>query len=106
MYVSRAYQIEIFVRRPSVCGITQNTVKLWLLVARGHTLGSIFNVAKTRIPIIHDVCFNMGPNGSVNFKTLLLLQIATEYFKLLLNFLLNGPHKTMFGTCEILSFHF
>ncbi len=44
----------------------------------------------------------MGPYGSQNFKTLLLLQIAAESFTLFLNFLANGPQKTMFGIYEIL----
>ncbi len=46
----------------------------------------------------------MGPNGSENFKTLLLLQIAAKSFELVLNFPPNGPHKSMFGIFEILSF--
>ncbi len=44
----------------------------------------------------------MGPYGSENVKMLLLLQIAAESFKLFLNFLCNGPHKTTFGIFEIL----
>ncbi len=44
----------------------------------------------------------MGPYGSKNFKTLLLLQIAAESFQPFLNFLPNGPHKSMFGIFEIL----
>ena len=51
------------------------------------------------------VFINMGPYGSENFKTLLLLQIAAE-IQLYLNFLPNGPHKSMFGIFEILSFRF
>ncbi len=43
---------------------------------------------------------NIGPYGSESLKTL-LLQIADEIFKLFLNFLRNGPHKTMFGIFEI-----
>ncbi len=44
----------------------------------------------------------MGPYVSKNFKTLLLLQITAEIFKLLLNFIPSGPHKTTFGIFEIL----
>ena len=44
------------------------------------------------------VFVNMGPYGSPDFKTLLLLQI-TAFF---LNFLPNGPHKTTFGIFKIL----
>ena len=45
----------------------------------------------------------MGPYGSENLKT--LLQLATpqpNVFKLLLNFLPNGPHTTTFGIFEIM----
>ncbi len=48
------------------------------------------------------VLLNMGPYGSENFKTLLLLQITAESFQLFLNFLSNGPHKTTFAIFEIL----
>ena len=45
----------------------------------------------------------MGPNGSENFKTLLLLQITAESVpQLFLNFLPNSPHKSAFGIFEIL----
>ncbi len=47
----------------------------------------------------------MRPNGSENFKTLRLLQIAAEVFKLQ-NFPTNGPHKAAFGIFEILSLRF
>ena len=36
---------------------------------------------------------NTGPYGSENFKTLLLFKSLLNYSKLLLNFLLSGPHK-------------
>ena len=39
----------------------------------------------------------MGPYGSKNIKTLFLLQNAAESFKPVLNFPLNGPHKTTLG---------
>ena len=47
----------------------------------------------------------MGPNGSKNFKTL-LLQIAAKNMKLVLNFPPSGPHKTTFGIIDMLSFWF
>ncbi len=46
----------------------------------------------------------MGPNGSENFKTLILLQIAAKELKLLLKFPPNGPRKTTLGIFEILNF--
>ena len=48
------------------------------------------------------VFVNMGPYGSPDFKTLLLLQIAAESFQTFLNFLPNGPHENTFGIFEIL----
>ncbi len=39
----------------------------------------------------------MGPNGSENVKTPLLLQIAAKRFKVVLNFPPNDPHKTTLG---------
>ena len=48
----------------------------------------------------------MGPNGSENFKALLLLQIATKRLKTVLNFPPNGPPKNTFVIFEILSFRF
>ncbi len=44
----------------------------------------------------------MGPCGSENFKTLLLLQIAAESFQTFPEFLPNGYHKTAYGIFEIL----
>ncbi len=43
----------------------------------------------------------MGPYGSENFKTLLLLQIAAKSFESSPDFPPNGPRKTMFGIFEI-----
>ena len=40
-------------------------------------------------------------DGSKSSKTL-LIQIASKTFTLLLNFLVNGPHKTALGIFEIL----
>ena len=75
--------------------------KIWLLLPLGHTLGRLFKL-KHKLRILF-VFFTMGPNGSENFRTPLLQQIAAEsVFKLFLNFLSNGPHKTMFGIFEIL----
>ncbi len=48
----------------------------------------------------------MGPFASKYFKTLLLLTIAAESFKLHLNFIPSDPHKTAFGIFEIVSFRF
>ncbi len=48
----------------------------------------------------------MEPSGSENFKTLLLLQIATKAFKFILNLPPNGPPKTTLGVFEILNFEF
>ena len=58
-----------------------------------------FNLKKNN-GIFFIVFVNLVPYASENFKTLLLLQIATEILKLFLNFLLNGPHKTTFGIFE------
>ncbi len=63
----------------------------------------IFKILKIEILLILFAFVNMGPNGSENFKTL-LLQSQPKVFKLVLNFSPNGPHKTMFGFFEILSF--
>ncbi len=49
---------------------------------------------------------NMGPYGSENFKTLLLLQITTQSFLTSPEFPPSGRHKTPFGIFEILSFRF
>ena len=55
------------------------------------------------LTIFFSIFVNVGPNGSENFKTL-VLQIATKSFKRFLNFLLNGPRKSTFGIFEILKF--
>ena len=46
---------------------------------------------------VFSILVNMGPCGSKNFKTLLLLQSQRKVFKLFLNFLPNGPHKLRLG---------
>ncbi len=48
----------------------------------------------------------MGPNGSKNFKTLLLLQMAAKRFETCPEFPPNGRHKTTLGNFEISSFRF
>ncbi len=48
------------------------------------------------------VFVNMGPYGTKNFTTLLLLQIAAESFQAFPYFLPNGPHKNTFGIFDIL----
>ncbi len=48
----------------------------------------------------------MGPNGSENFKMLLLLEYQRNVFKLLPNIPPNGPDRTTFAILEILSFRF
>ncbi len=53
------------------------------------------------ILIFFSVFLNMGPYGSENSKTLLLLQIADKYFKLVLKFPKIGPHKITLGIFEI-----
>ena len=47
--------------------------------------------------IVIIVFVNMGPNGSKKFKTLRIMKIADNVFKLVMNFPSNGPHKTMLG---------
>ncbi len=68
--------------------------------------GGCLNFWKLKFYQILFVFVNMGPNGSENFKTLLLLQIAAESFQIFLNFLANGHNKTMFGIFEIWNFRF
>ncbi len=48
----------------------------------------------------------MGPYGSENYKTLLLLQTAAESFQAFPEFSPNSPHKTTFGIFEILKIEF
>ena len=48
----------------------------------------------------------MGPNGSENFKTLLLLQITANSFEACPKFSSNGLHKSTCGIFEMLSFRF
>ncbi len=49
----------------------------------------------------------MAPNGSENFLTPLLLQMAGKrFFKLVLNCPSSFSHKTTFGIFEILNFLF
>ncbi len=50
------------------------------------------------------VFFNMGPYGSKNFKTLLLLQIAAGSFQTSPDFFPSGPHKITFVIVEIWKF--
>ncbi len=48
-------------------------------------------------------CICDFPKNTIKKKTtLLLLQITAEIYQLLLNYLLNGPHKTTFGIFETL----
>ncbi len=64
-----------------------------------------FEILKIEILMILFFVFaNMGPNGSENFKTL-LLQSATESFQTFPEFS-SGPHKPTFGIFEILSLRF
>ena len=44
----------------------------------------------------------MGPFGSKNFTTLLLLQVVDESFQTFPAFFPNGHHKAMFGIFELL----
>ncbi len=46
----------------------------------------------------------MGPNGSENVETLLLLQIPVNVVKLVLNYPPNGLHKNYLG--DFLKFEF
>ncbi len=48
----------------------------------------------------------MRPNGSENFKLLLLLQMAAKSFETCPEFPPNGPHKITLGIFKILSFRF
>ncbi len=111
-YVSRAHEIEIrpsSVRRPSVAWIISEPIayisfKFWLLLPPQFFWIFIFIYLFIFFTNIF-VFVNMGPYGSKNFKTL-LLQLAAKDFKLFLNFLPNGPHKTAFEIFEILSYSF
>ncbi len=49
---------------------------------------------------------NMEPNGSENFKTLLLLQVAAKRFQTSEFASKYSPHKTTLGRVEILSIRF
>ncbi len=82
-YVSIAHEIEIrpsSVRRPYVASIISEVIawisfKFWLWLPLGHM---------PRRSNFLRICFlfvNMGPYGSENFKTILLLQIAAESFQ-------------------------
>ena len=46
--------------------------------------------------------FHMGPYGSQNFKTVLILYIAAESFQTSPDSFPNDPHKTTLGIFKIL----
>ena len=61
------------------------------------TLG-MFEILKIEILMIFFfVLLNMGPYGSQNFKTLLLLPISAESFQFFSEFSSIGPDKTTLG---------
>ena len=98
-YVSRGHEIKIcpsfVVRRPSVrpsicvAIISEPNAriyfKFWLLLSLSHTLGRILNFWEHFFYYyflrIFFVFVNMGPYGTPDFKTLLLLQIIAKSFQ-------------------------
>ncbi len=72
------------------------------LLPLGHMLGQ-FLKKKTSLRFFFFVFVNMWPDGCKNFKMLLLgNKPQPKVFKCLLNFLLNGAHKTTFQIFKIL----
>ncbi len=93
-YVSRAHEIAIrplsVVRFPSVRDKIFSEpkariyFKVWLLLPLDHTPGRFLNFWKKKFFLqIFFIFVNMGLYGSENFKTLLLLQMTAERFRLL-----------------------
>ena len=60
----------------------------------------IFEILKIEILTIFFVFINMGPNG-VKISERYSYKSQPNVFKIILNFLPNGPHKTSFGNFEI-----
>ncbi len=113
-YVSRAHEIEIrllSVCRPSMSQLSRNLIHkflskfhLWLLL--DYLQRHFFIFKKNGVVVdflrIFFVFVNMGPYGSENFKMLLPYKSLLKAFKLFLNILSNGPHKTTVWVLEIL----
>ncbi len=80
-----------FVRRPSVCGIDylwsycMDYFQILVVASPGQYAQTFFSFLKKKkffnFLWIFFVFVNMGPYGSKNFKTLLLLQITAESFQ-------------------------
>ncbi len=118
-YVSRAHEIEIcpssVVRRPSsvvrVAIISEPTARisfkfhLWLLL--DHSQDLFFYFKKKILGGIFYEYFSFlltwDPMGVKISKRYSSYKSHPKAFKLFLNFLLNGPHKTTFGIFEILT---
>ncbi len=81
-YVRRAHEIEICPSSVRVTIIYEPSArissKFWLLLPLGHTLNRFLSSWNFDFLQIFFIFFNMRPYGSRNFKTLLLLQIATK----------------------------
>ncbi len=99
--------------RPSVCGIDylwsycMNWFQISVVASPGPYAQMLFEFWKKNFFDILGIFFvfvNMGPYGSQNFKTLLLPQIAIEYFETSFEFPNNRPHKVLFWIFAILSF--
>ena len=114
-YVSRAYGMgSLSVVRPSVASIISEPtawipLKFCFLLPLGHMPDPFLNFWKKKYLFslwIFFVFLDMGPYGSQNFKTLLLLQIIAESFQTFPEFLPNGPPKTTVRIFEILKLKF
>ncbi len=104
--------------RPSVCGIDylwsycMDFFQIYLWLPLDHmprrfffcfVLFYFFFIFEKQNDFLRIFFVNMGPHGSENFKTPLLLQIAAESFQTFPEFSFpNDPHKTTFGIFEIL----
>ena len=93
-----------FVRHLSVSQLSLNLMHGFLshlaMVSPGQYARTSFEFLNIFSFVLRIFFVNMGPYGSENFKTLLLLQIAAKVFTLLLNTPSNGPHKPTFGIFE------
>ncbi len=109
-YVSRAHEIAI---RPSSITRTiisetnaQIAFKFWLLVPLSHMPGHFFEFLKKKFFLIFYECFSFSltwdPMGAKISKRYSSYKSQPKVFKLFLNFLPNGGHKTTFGIFEIL----
>ena len=77
---------------------------IFLLNSPHKTIFRIFEILKTENLTMFVVFVNMGPNGSEDFNTLLILQIADKFFHTCPEFSSQWFSQNYFGGFEILRF--